>query len=70
MLLIEHVLVRLFQVFQFEHFLVDNRMDIILLNSSIHILELESRSNEQTSHGADIVLSRSQHSHEIQGLEP
>lgn len=40
-------------------------MNIVLLNGTVHIFELQPRSHKQASHGADIVLSGSQQIHQL-----
>lgn len=54
-LLVKHVLVRLLELRQAEDLLVDNRVDVISLNRSIHVLELLARAYKQTAYSAKVV---------------
>ena len=56
MLLVPHVLVSLLCLVQSEHLLVDNRLDVVCFDGTVHFLELESASDEHTTDGADVVL--------------
>ena len=54
-LLVKHVLVRLLEFRQVEDLLVDNRVDVISLDRSIHVLELLARAYKQTAYSAKVV---------------
>lgn len=56
MLLIPHVLVGILQLLQSEDLLVDDRVDVVRLDGTVHILKLRPGSYKQTSNSADIVL--------------
>lgn len=57
MLLVPHVLVSLLELLQREDLLIDNRVNIIRLDSPCHILHLQPAANQDTADCADVVQS-------------
>lgn len=54
-LLVPHVLVRLLGLVKSEDLLVHNRLDIVSLNSAVHLLKLKPVANKHATNGADVV---------------
>lgn len=53
-LLVEHVLIGLFQLFQTELLFVNNRMNIVSFDSLVHVLKLHARANKKASYCAQV----------------
>lgn len=56
MLRVPHVLVGLLGLVESEDLLVDNGLDVVGLDGTVHLFELQSVANEDTADGADVVL--------------
>lgn len=55
MLLVPHVLVSLLGLVQSKDLLVNNRLDVVRLNGTVHLLELLPASYQHAADGADVV---------------
>jgi hypothetical protein len=51
-LLVEHVLVRVFEVSQIKDLVIDDGMNVVLLDGGIHGFELETRADEDAADSA------------------
>jgi hypothetical protein len=54
-LLVPHVLVSLLSLVESEDLLVDDRLDIVGFDGTVHLLELLPAANKHATHGADVV---------------
>lgn len=54
-LLVPHVLIGLLGLVQSENLLVDDRLDVVRLDGTVHLLELLPASHQDTAHSADVV---------------
>lgn len=57
---VPHVLVSLLGLVESEDLLVDDGLDVVGLDRTVHLFELESVADEDAANGADIVLIRRQ----------
>lgn len=55
MLLIPHVLVRILEMVQVKHLLVDDGMNVIGLHGAVHLLVLQPRTHKHTPDSADVI---------------
>jgi hypothetical protein len=55
-LLIPHVLVRVFGLVESEDFLVDDGLDVVGFDGEVHRFELKPAADEHAADGADVVL--------------
>lgn len=53
---VPHVLVSLLGLVESEDLLVDDGLDVVGLDGTVHLLKLESVADENSADGADVVL--------------
>lgn len=54
MLLIPHILIRLLELCKLENLLIHNRLDLVDLNGTVHVLKLLSAANQEAAYSADV----------------
>lgn len=54
-LLVPHVLIRIFELLQTKNLLIDNGVDVVLLDGAVHVFELQPRADKEASYSAHVV---------------
>jgi hypothetical protein len=55
-LLVPHVLVSVLCLVEREDLFIDDRLNVVCLDSAVHLFELQSAADEDAADGADVVL--------------